>query len=295
MNLWFLSSFLGVAFIGWLVVSYFFFRIERQDVWVKKQKTKMSQPAFRLSLQWLQESQVKMEQFLESHETKLSSIQGELLEIRLEIGRFAAGAKSLKQMQDWIKEHPVDFAPEQTLHAMVTQYIATSDFEIRDAQSVFLKTALGNLLCYEMKLSSQLEWDIKQSLISLQQARLLQPSTGIDGGILYVSKSEPFNQLVADLEQMQYLREQKILLVNASGMKTILLSLKISKQVDRLLTTGLEVVEKAQAILGQSDRLEKMLAELGSELLQVQAWLKNLEESSNATSISPGQHSKMTS
>ncbi len=259
---------LSVLFIlGWALVSYFFVRISRQTK-IDKQ-TQVIQPAFRLADQWIMESQLKIEELIESAENPLGTAQHELLDLRLEAGRLPQGVKNLRTVRESLvgSIHPTVI--QKPLAELVKLYLLPEDFQADEPGFVYFKTHMGAVPVFETpKVDNLSDGEMKSWL-----NRLSVHANPVMGGFLYFVNGGQFKACQENKEWIDALRNYRIMILDFQGLTALLISLKIYKDTDRLIGTFQAGIQSTVPLVGQADKMGLALTSLGASALSAQTIL----------------------
>ncbi len=259
---------LSVLFIlGWALVSYFFVRISRQTK-IDKQ-TQTVQPAFRLADQWIMESQLKMEELIESSVNPLATAQHELLDLRLEAGRLPQGVKNLRTVRESLSGSIRPAVLNKPLAEIAALYLKAGDFQVEEPGFIYLETHMGPVPVLETpKVEALSDADMKKWL-----SRLSAQANAVMGGFLYFSNEKQFKVCEENKDWAEALRGYKMMILDFHGLTALLISLKLYKDTDRLIAVFQEGVQSTLPLVGQADKMGLALTSIGASALSVQTVL----------------------
>ncbi len=237
--------------------------------------TRRSQNGFQQADQWLLESQSKIEELILKMDGLLTTAQHELLDLRLEAGRLPQGLKNLKLTRENMNTR---FQPRRlgkNLLETIKFFLREGDFRVGNNSIVFLVTPGGELPCLEIPLaSSELPGD--QMRIRLEQVAGAF-GKGIDQegprGILYIGDDNYFLNCIKDTEWMEEIRRRNFQSVDYNGLIALLLSLRLNSDVTRLIRIFQQGIESTTGLVGQADKMGRVLASVSSDSLKIRTLL----------------------
>lgn len=262
MNPYFLIGVVLAALVVWVTGSYFFWRINRKNR--SNASGKNVQPVFRLAEQWVAESQKKIEDLVQRSEQPLSAAQNELLELRLEAGRLPQGIKSLKLVRESLNG-PLRPAPlGKGLLEIAKLYLDEGDYRAESASLVHLKTSLGEMPCLEAEGEGPLTESSMKNVLS-QTGRL----EAAVGGFLYFGNEDRCRACLENQPWMEGLKAKRLMVMDFKGLTALLISLRISKDVERVAGIFEKGVQSTVGLTGQSERMNEALSALSAHSLKV--------------------------
>jgi len=240
------------------------------------------QPAIRLAEQWIADSQARVEKLVESAEQPLSSAQNELLELRLEAGRLPQGIKSLKLVREALTGSFEPRLAGQKLADITRLYLGEEGHRKEDSELVFLATSLGEMSCLQVKAApgAPLDEALKAALARLGKASSQSPSTG---GFLYFEEPSHYKECLRNAAWMEGLKTQRLMAIDPQGLSAILLSLRLSRDAEKVLQVFQGGIDSTRALTGQSDRMGEALAQLSADSLK----LRTIMEGAVPTRLTP--------
>jgi hypothetical protein len=268
---------LSVLFIlGWAVVSYSFVRISRQTK--SDKQVQVVQPAFRLADQWIMESQLKMEELIESSVNPLGTAQHELLDLRLEAGRLPQGVKNLRTVRESLAGTIRPAVLNKPLAEIASLYLRADDYQVENPSSVYLKTHMGSVPVLETpKVETLSDSDMKKWL-----SQLSAQANAVMGGFLYFSNQKQFQVCQENKDWVEALRSYKMMVLDFHCLTALLISLKLYKDTDRLIGVFQAGVQSTLPLVGQADKMGLALTSIGASALNVQTILDGgMPEASN--------------
>lgn len=262
MNPYFLAGVVLAALIVWVTGSYFFWRINRKNR--SNASGKNVQPVFRLAEQWVAESQKKIEDLVQRSEQPLSAAQNELLELRLEAGRLPQGIKSLKLVRESLNSplHPAPLG--KGLFEIAKLYLDEGDYRFESASLVHLKTSLGEMPCLAAEGEGPLTEASMKTILS-QTGRL----EAAVGGFLYFGDEDRYKACLENQSWMEGLKAKRLMVMDFKGLTALLISLRISKDVERVAGIFEKGVQSTAGLTGQSERMNEALSALSAHSLKV--------------------------
>jgi hypothetical protein len=270
LNIYFLLTLAGAVLLIWTVGVYNFHRISQAQ---KAQAPRKDvQPAFRLAEQWMAQSQAKMEQFVQSAEQPLGAAQTELLELRLEAGRLPQGIKDLRLVRESLETSLKPAAFKKGLGDMVGVYLDPEDFRAQGASLVLLKTPLGDMPCFEEESGKALtDEGMKAALVGINKVLNQDSATG---GFLYFSNDAHYSECLQNSTWMEGLKARRLMALDFKALTALLISLRLSKDTDRVIRTFQEGVDSTRSIIGQSDKMNAALSQLSGHSLRVRTLIE---------------------
>ena len=268
MNPYFLMSLAVAALVVWTAGSFFFWRISQANK--ARSARKDSQPAFRLAEQWLSESQRKLEELYKRSEQPLGTAQNELLELRLEAARLPQGAKGLRSVRESLAGDYKPLEAGKTPLDLVRLYLTEGDYRQGSGGLLFLKTPLGEMPCLEAgeKGNPLGDADMKKALSLLSAALNQNPATG---GFLYLGDDRRYQACLQKPDWMEGLKSQRLMAVDFRGLTALLLSLRMSRDSEKVCGAFEQGVEATRLLLGQSEKMSAELSRLSSHSLKIRS------------------------
>ena len=262
---------LGIVFIGlWGISMFFYSRISRQSK--ADASLRPVAPVYRLADQWLAESQKKIEDLIQRSEAPLSAAQNELLELRLEASRLTQGVKSLNLVRESLTSSLKPSAANRKLVEVARSYLGEGDFREGKEGVVFLRSPLGEMPCLEVDGEGRPLSEAQMRALLPQVSRILTEGKGnpVGGGFLYFANDRDHQDCTANESWMTGLKNQNLMVLDLKGLTTLLISLKLSKDVERVVDVFDRGVESTAAIAGQTDRMAEALTALSADSLKAQ-------------------------
>jgi hypothetical protein len=105
-----------------------------------------------------------------------------------------------------------------------------------------------------------------------QVSRILAEGKGnpVGGGFLYFANDRDHQDCTANESWMTGLKNQNLMVLDLKGLVTLLISLKLSKDVERVIEVFDRGVGTTAAIAGQTDRMAEALTALSADSLKAQ-------------------------
>jgi hypothetical protein len=254
-----------------LIVVYFLWRIQKSNK--GNAKGKEPNPALRLSDQWISDAQKNLEDLVKRSEIPLGTAQNELLELRLEAGRLPTGVKSLQLIRETLSG-PFQTRPlEKRLLEIAGIYLENNFYRIGDLTRITLITTHGDIACLEVqgKEDSLTEKEMKDALGAINQSMIENRSSV---GVLYFSQEKAYQDFLLNEMWVTGLKAQKLLAVDLKGLTAILVSLRFYQDSDKVIQVFEQGIKAAQALTGQSDKMNQALSRLNSHTVRI---LKSLD------------------
>jgi len=269
---WFLIALIALAV--WVLGAYFFWRIDLKGR--ERGSAGVVSPVLRLADQWLAESQKKIGDFAQRAEQPLGTAQNELLELRLEASRLPQGIKSLKLVRESLAVSQPAVLPPKSLLEITSLYLQGSDDVVGEGSLARLKTPLGVMPCLEVEVQSGglTEAGMKGLLLTLSRALDTSSSTASAGALLYFRDEKDFQACLANPEWMAGLKSRQWMAVDRKGLTALLVALRLSQDVDRVLQVFAQGIETARPLTGQSDRMNDALSTLSAHSLVIRTMLE---------------------
>ena len=264
----FLALLILVVLVVWTSGIYFFGRISRENT--AKASSRQFQPVLRLAEQWIADSQKRVEELIQKSEQPLSTAQNELLELRLEASRLPQGVKNLKQIRESLLNPISPSALPKSLVDIVRLYLNDADFGVIDPSLVCLKTSLGEMPCVEIESQdsplseSQMKTLLSQVSLSLNR---LGPRL-VAGGFVYFKNEQDYQACLGNPEWMQGLKTHRLMIMDFKGLTALLISLRLSGDVEKVCRTFEAGVQSTLGLAGQSDKMNEALSRLGANALK---------------------------
>jgi hypothetical protein len=263
MNPFFITAVAAVAVLIWAIGSYFFWRIERG---AKAQRAKEGvSPAFLFADRFIAESQAKIQDLIERSEAPLSAAQNDLLELRLEASRLPQGVKSLSEVREALGLPLRPLSPPTGLAGAVGIYLEEGSFRKEGDSLVVLKTPLGEMPILEAGPGGPLADRLKTLL-----PRMNSPEAE-SGGFVYFQKQEDFQGCLGDPGLMEGLRARRMTPLDLKGLTALLSSLRLSRDVEGLVSVFEEGVRSTSALLGKSEGMGAALSTLSARAVKLRA------------------------
>jgi len=255
---------LALAFIlVWGITSTIFWRMSRSK---NSSGARLEvQPAIRLAEQWLADAQGKMQQLVENAEQPLSTAQNELLELRLEAGRLPQGIKNLKLVREALNGPSQPRYAVKNLEGIVRLFLGEEGHRVEGPDLVFLATSLGEMACLEMG-AGPLDDALRSALARISRAAGQNPATG---GFLYFQDPARYRECLRNAQWMEGIKSQRLMLLDAQGLSALLLSLKLSRDANRVVEVFQGGVDSTRALTGQSDRMGAALSQLSADSIKL--------------------------
>ena len=268
MNIYFLAVVGLAALFIWTVGSYSFWRISQ------KNKSHLSpsnvQPVFRLAEQWLAESQRKMEHLIQTSEQPLSKAQNELLELRLEASRLPQGVKNLRMVRESLANplRPLDL--KKKLVDIAGLYLGEGDFGPGEEGVVYFKSSMGEMPCMEVEGESTPFSDSQMKVLLSEANRVLgkREQNPVAGGFIYFGNDRDYQTCLANGEWMEGLKAHRLMVMDFKGLTALLISLRLSKDVDLVVRVFNQGVQTTVGLTGQSDKMSEALSALSANSLK---------------------------
>jgi hypothetical protein len=272
LNPYFLILVALVALVAWSVGGYFFWRISQRAKLLRAGES--VPPALRLADQWIAESQAKLEKLIESAEQPLSLAQHELLDLRLEAGRLPQGVKSLKLVRESIGGLLQPALLNKSLVELVQLHLGEGAVRVEGKDLVYLKSPMGEMPCLEIAGSSGLsDIQLKEAMVRLAKAAPEGKGNETAGGFLYFGKEEAYRACLAKPDWTEALRSRRLMALDFKALTVLLLSLKLSTGVSRLVTTFEAGVKTTASLVGQADKMGEALTSLSADSLRARTAL----------------------
>ena len=268
MNPYFLTILLLVGLFIWTVGSYSFWRISQRSK--SRSSQVLVQPVFRLAEQWLVESQRKMEDLIQKSEQPLSTAQNELLELRLEASRLPQGVKNLRMVRESLA-HPLrPVALQKKLVDITKLYLDEGDFRRGEEGVVYFKTSMGEMPCMEVEGESRPLSDAQMKVLLSEANRVLgkKDQNPVAGGFIYFGNDKDYQTCLANGEWMEGLKGHRLMVMDFKGLTALLISLRLSKDVDRVVRVFSQGVQTTVGLTGQSDKMSEALSALSANSLK---------------------------
>lgn len=270
----FLAGLVLVFLVVWTSGIYFFGRISRKNK--AEASSRVFQPVLRLAEQWIADSQKRIEELIQRSEQPLSAAQNELLELRLEASRLPQGVKNLKLVRESLLNPISPSALPQSLVDIVRLYLNEADFGLVDSSLVCLKTSLGEMPCVEIEGHdgplSEFQMKTLLSQVSLTLNRL-GPNL-VAGGFLYFKNDRDYQACLGNPEWMRGLKTHRLMIMDFKGLTALLISLRLSRDVEKVFLTFEAGVQSTMGLAGQSDKMNEALSRLGANSLKGRAILE---------------------
>lgn len=282
MNPFFFAGLAVLALFVWVVGSYFYWRIDRQ---AKRDRAREGvAPALRLADRWMAEAQERMGKFAEGAEQPLSAAQNDLLELRLEAGRLPQGMKNLHEVRESLSRSLSPAFGAKGLAELVALCLPEGAFRSPEPGLLLLRTPLGEMPCLEAEFGGKpLDEAGMRSL--LPRLARLEPGEAA-GGFLYFRREEDHRACLANPSWMEGLKARRMMPLDPKGLASLLASLRLSGDVDRLLEEFREGVGSTAHLVGRSERMGEALSTLTASSVKLRAMLEgsapeNLRENLN--------------
>ena len=275
----FLAGLVLAFLLVWTAGTFFFWRIS------KKTKAEASsqhfQPVVRLAEQWIADSQKKLEELIQKAEQPLSLAQNELLELRLEAGRLPQGVKNLKLVRESLMSTVSPGALPQNLAEIVRLYLEDEDFGVVDPFLVCLKTSLGEMPCVEIEGEKTPLSDAQMKTLLSQVSRSLNRlgTHLVAGGFLYFKNDQDYQACLGNPDWMAGLKSHRLMAMDFKGLTALLISLRLSKDVEKVFQTFSDGVKSTVGLTGQSDKMSGALSRLGAHSLKSRTILEGTQPS----------------
>jgi len=267
LNPFFMVMIAAIAVLIWAVGSFFFWRIDRK---VRSERAAQGvSPALRLADRWIAEAQGRLEGFIEACEAPLSAAQNDLLELRLEASRLPQGVKNLSDVRESLALPLSPRGPGRDLAGIVGTYLEGESFGSDGPSLVKLRTPLGEMPVLEAASAGPTE-DLMKALLS----KMNQLDAGSAGGFIFFREEAPYLECLGNPEWMEGLRARRVHPLDLRGLTALLSSLRLSKDVETLISVFDEGVKSTKAILGKSERMGEALSSLNARALKVRAVLE---------------------
>ena len=262
---------LGIVFIGlWGISMFFYSRISRQTK--AGASARPVAPVYRLADQWLAESQKKVEDLIQRSEAPLSAAQNELLELRLEASRLPQGVKSLTLVRESLASALKPSTDNHKLVEVARSYLGEGDCREGKDGVVFFRSPLGEMPCLEVEGGDRPLTETQMRALLPQVSRILAEGTGnhVGGGFLYFANDRDYQDCSANEAWMTGLKSQNLMVLDLKGLVTLLISLRLSKDVAKVIEAFDRGVESTAAIAGQTDHMAAALTALSADSLKAQ-------------------------
>lgn len=282
MNFYFLLGLAAALFLFWTVAVLSFTRLSRKNPF--RNTGLGTQPALRLAEKWLGESQQKIGRLVGEAEQPLSAAQNELLELRLEAGRLPQGVKNLRLVQDILERPFQPLAGDRPLPEWLGFYLETEEFRPGSDGIQFIQTPLGEMPFLKVgRPGVPLEGpEMKNALGVLSRAL---DGTQATGGFLFLQDPGHYRECLANQEWVEGLKAHRLMAVDLPGLSALLVSLRLSKDSERVLGAFRQGIESTKALSGQTDKMSAELSRLTSNALKA----RTLLEGAASTPISNGE------
>jgi hypothetical protein len=267
LNPYFLIGLALAALFIWTVGTFFFWRIS-QGTKARKSGENVP-PAYRLAEQWIFESQQKMEKLIQEAEQPLSLAQNELLELRLEASRLPQGVKNLKLVRESLNVGYQPAATGKNLLQLSDFYLNKEDFRDGGEGLVYLQTSLGEMPCLEDSTGGRALSDNQIKNLLARLAQTGGQNNAVAGGFIYFSDEGHFKSSQEKSEWVEAFRSRRLLAVDFKGLTALLMSLRLSKDVNRLVGVFQDGIQSTKALVGQSEKMGEALSALSADSLKV--------------------------
>lgn len=250
----------------WAVLSFVFMRMSRKNKALSA--VREVQPAIKLAEQWIADSQSKIERLVESAEQPLSAAQNELLELRLEAGRLPQGIKNLKLVREALNDPFEPLFKGKSLADIVRFYLGEEHHRVEEKDLVFLGTSLGEMACLEVDAAEGASLDnaLRSALFRISRVGSQNPSTG---GFLYFNNANHYREVLQNPQWMEGLKTQRLMAIDPRGLAAILLSLRLSRDAEKVVQVFQGGVDATRALVGQSDKMGEALSQLSADSLKL--------------------------
>lgn len=271
LNLYFLSILALAALCVWTIGVFFFWRISRAQK--AGPGSGDAQPALKLAQKWMGEAQQRMEDLVARSEQPLSAAQNELLELRLEAGRLPQGVKNLKLVRESLDRSLKPLAKDFGLQELARLYLDPDQYRAGDDGLLFLRTPLGEMPVLRVGLAGNAlgEAEMKGALVPLSRAMEKVQATG---GFLYFPDPTHYAACLANASWMEGLKGHRLMAMDLKGLSALLLSLRLSRDSEKVVTTFQGGVDSTKGLLGRSDEMAGDLSRLSANTLKVRTILE---------------------
>jgi len=241
----------------WAVTSFIFMRMRNTNRSLSAARE--VQPAIKLAEQWIAESHNKIERLVESAIQPLSAAQNELLELRLEAGRLPQGIKNLKLVKESLNDPAQPPFKGKSLSEIARLYLGEEE-RSEGKDLVYLRTSLGEMACLEVE-GGALDNALKSALARISRAGM--------GGFLYFNDSGSYRELLQNPQWMEGLKTQRLIAIDPRGLAAILLSLRLSRDAEKVVQVFQAGVDSTRGLIGQSDKMGEALSQLSADSLKL--------------------------
>lgn len=260
----------GVFLVLWGISMFFYSRISRQTK--AGVVARPVAPVYRLADQWLAESQKKIDDLIQRSEAPLSAAQNELLELRLEASRLPQGVKSLNLVREALTSPLKPGLVNRKVLEVAKLYLGEDDLREGKEGVVFFRSPLGEMPCLEVEGGDQPLSEAQMRALLPQVSRILAEGNGnrVGGGFIYFANDQDYQDCAGNEAWMTGLKSQNLMVLDLKGLVTLLISLKLSRDADRVVQVFDRGVESTSAIAGQTDRMAEALTALSADSLKAQ-------------------------
>jgi hypothetical protein len=202
----------------------------------------------------------------------LSTAQHELLDLRLEAGRLPQGVKNLRMVREALNGSVRPLVLNKNLSDILGLYLDRGDYYADEKGRVYLRTSMGEIPCVEASTQGDGFSDAEMKACMAQLAAFGAVNQ-VAGGFIYFPSEELFKLCQENKAWMEALRNHRFMAVDFKGLTALLVSLRLTKDTDRLVRTFQIGVETTRALVGQADEMGEALSALSADTLRIRTVL----------------------